>query len=92
VEFPILREAVVIPNKAGLHARPISQFVEIASRFEASLSVACNGKTVDGKSILLLMTLEAGCGSELEFKGEGDDAKEMIGALLDLVRAGFHED
>ena len=87
-----MRKAVVIPNKAGLHARPISQFVEIASRFEASLSVCCNGKTVDGKSILQLMTLAAGRGCELVFKSEGDDAEEMLRSLLDLVHAGFHED
>jgi len=87
-----LHKSLVIPNKAGLHARPISQFVEIASRYQASLSVACNGKEVDGKSILQLMTLAAGCGSTLELNGVGTDAQEMLKSLEDLIKAGFHEE
>ena len=87
-----MRKVVVIPNKAGLHARPISQFVEIASRFRADLTVSCNGKTVDGKSILQLMTLVGTKGSELEFHGEGEDAEEMLRFLENLVKAGFHEE
>jgi len=83
---------VVIPNKAGLHARPISQFVEIASRFQASLAVSCNGREVDGKSILQLMTLAAACGNELELESNGVDAEEMLKSLENLIKAGFHED
>ncbi len=88
----LLEKAVTIPNKQGLHARPISQFVEISSRFRASLAVTCNGREVDGKSVLQLMTLAAGKGTELVLKGDGDDAEEMIKCLEDLIRAGFYED
>jgi len=87
-----LHKVVVIPNKAGLHARPISQFVEIASRFQAPLSVSCNGKKVDGKSILQLMTLAGAKGSELELDSDGEDAEEMLRSLEDLIKAGFHEE
>lgn len=83
---------VVIPNKAGLHARPISQFVEIASRYESTLAVTCNGREVDGKSILQLMTLAAACGNELELESEGVDSEEMLKSLENLIKAGFHED
>ncbi len=86
------RVVVTIPNKAGLHARPISQFVEIASRYQAPLAVSCNGREVDGKSILQLMTLAAACGTELELESEGVDAEEMLKSLENLIRAGFHED
>lgn len=85
-------KVVVIPNKAGLHARPISQFVEIASRFQAPLKVSCNGKEVDGKSILQLMTLAAARGHELKLLSEGEDASEMLKCLEDLIKAGFHEE
>lgn len=83
---------VLIPNKAGLHARPISQFVEIASRYQAPLAVSCNGREVDGKSILQLMTLAAACGNELELESDGVDAEEMLKSLENLIKAGFHED
>jgi phosphocarrier protein len=92
LELYKLQKVVLIPNKAGLHARPISQFVEIASRFQAPLTVSCNGKTVDGKSILQLMTLAAAKGNELELESEGEDAEEMLRSLEDLIKAGFHED
>jgi phosphocarrier protein len=87
-----LLKVVVIPNKAGLHARPISQFVEVASRFQAPLTVTCNGRKVDGKSILQLMTLAAAQGHELAIESEGEDADEMLRSLEDLIKAGFHED
>lgn len=87
-----MRKVVVISNRQGLHARPISQFVEIASRYQSDLTVSCNGRTVDGKSILKLMTLAAGQGTELALDGNGEDAPEMLRSLEQLVKAGFHED
>ena len=81
----------MIQNRAGLHARPISRFVEIASNFQAPLTVRCNGQTVDGKSIIQLMTLAAGFGTELELISEGEDSKELIESLENLVQAGFDE-
>jgi phosphocarrier protein len=87
-----MRKKVIIPNRAGLHARPISQFVETASHYESSLTVCSNGQTVDGKSIIQLMTLAAGCGTELELVSKGKDAEEMLFALERLVLSGFDED
>ena len=87
-----MQKVVIITNEAGLHARPISQFVETASRFRAPLKVSCNGKEVDGKSILQLMTLAAAQGHELELRSEGDDAEEMLRSLEDLIKSGFHEE
>ncbi len=81
---------VAITNKAGLHARPISQFVDIASRFQSVLNVSGDGKTVNGKSVLQLMSL-ATC-RELELHADGEDADEMIKALEDLIKAEFYED
>ena len=83
---------VVIPNRAGLHARPISRIVEIASRYPSSLAVRCNGQTVDGKSIIQLMTLAAGRGTVLELISEGEGAEELLKSLEDLILAGFDED
>lgn len=83
---------VTIPNRAGLHARPISRFVETASQYEAPLTVRFNGQAVDGKSIIQLMTLAAGMGSELELVSEGPDAPELLDALERLVRSGFGEE
>jgi phosphocarrier protein HPr len=87
-----LRKKVVITNRAGLHARPIFKFVEIANRYpNASIQVGCNGQTVDGKSTLQLMTLAAAFGTELELISQGEDSQALIESLSALIAAGFDE-
>ena len=81
----------MIQNRAGLHARPISRFVEIASSFQAPLTVRCNGQTVDGKSIIQLMTLAAGFGTELELISEGEDSGKLLESLENLILTKFDE-
>ena len=53
--------------------------------------MVCNGQAVDGKSIIQLMTLAAGCGTELELVSEGEDAEELLNSLEALISAGFDE-
>ena len=82
---------MTLTNKSGLHARPISQIVELSSQFGAELTVSSGERSADGSSILALMSLGAGPGSELEFSAEGDDAEALIAAMAELVAADFHE-
>jgi len=84
-----LKRKVIIKNRAGLHARPTSKFVEVASKFSSSLIVNFNGQSVDGKSIIQLLTLAANCGSELELISEGEDSKVLLDSLESLVLSGF---
>jgi phosphotransferase system HPr (HPr) family protein len=86
-----LNRKVIIQNRAGLHARPISKFVEIASKFKSNLTVRCNGQDVDGKSIIQLMTLAANCGAELELISEGQDSETLLDSLEALILSGFEE-
>ena len=86
-----MKRKVTISNRAGLHARPISKFVETANRYQAVLRVFCNGQTVDGKSIIQLMTLAAAYGTELELISEGTDSEALLDSLEALVAAGFEE-
>ena len=83
---------VTIKNRAGLHARPISKFVEVASNYSASLTVRCNGQVVDGKSIIQLMTLAAGYGTEIELVSDGSDSTELLESLENLIVSGFDEE
>jgi len=48
-----------------------------------------NGQSVDGKSIIQLLTLAANCGSELELISEGEDSKVLLDSLESLVLSGF---
>jgi phosphocarrier protein len=82
---------VSIVNVQGLHARPIMQFVDLASRFQASIRVTKGEQVVDGKSPMEIMLLEAVCGTQLRLSAHGPDAREAIEALAALVAAGFDE-
>ncbi len=87
-----LRRAVRITNSRGLHARAAAKLVALAERYGAALTVSKAGETVPACSIMGLMMLGAGKGSEVVIEAEGWDAREALDAVAGLVEAGFHED
>lgn len=82
---------VEIVNRAGMHARPAAEFVKVAGRFRADITVAKDGLAVNGKSIMGVLMLAAAQGSRLRLSAEGEDAEDAVRALEDLVRSGFDE-
>ncbi len=86
-----LTRTVTVVNRRGLHARAAAKFVTLAERFGASVEVARDGQSVSARSIMGLMMLGAGPGSQLELQADGWDAKEALEALAALVEAGFDE-
>jgi len=82
----------LIGNRRGLHARAAAKFVKTASRFDVDVAVSCNGTQVSGLSILGLMMLAAGPGTEITIEASGTDAAEALSALAALVDGGFDED
>jgi phosphocarrier protein len=83
---------VIIRNRKGLHARASAKFVKCAETFNAVIQVSRDGSTVGGTSIMGLMMLAAGPGSQLHLSAEGPEAPEALEALVSLVEAGFGED
>lgn len=88
---PVLTRTLEICNRRGLHARAAAKFVTLAERFGASVDVVKDGQAVSARSIMGLMMLGAGPGSQLELRAEGWDAKEALDALAALIAAGFNE-
>ncbi len=82
---------VTISNRAGLHARPCHAVVTTAMGFQSKLTVVGEGREVNGKSILELMTLGAAQGAELELRAEGEDAAQLLDSLEALIQSGFGE-
>lgn len=78
-------------NAAGLHARPCHAIARTAQGFQSELRVACQGREVNGKSILELMTLCAPVESVLSFRAHGPDAEALVSALASLVEGAFGE-
>jgi phosphocarrier protein len=83
---------VKIINTKGLHARASAKFVQCASKFDAVVTVHKDGHSVTGTSIMGLMMLGAGIGSELGLSAEGPQAVEALDALQALIDARFGED
>lgn len=86
-----VEQEVVIPNKEGLHFRPIMQFVDIAQRFAAALTVHCEDRQADGRSPMEMLMLVATQGSKVRMVADGADAEELVRALVGLVESGFGE-
>lgn len=83
---------VKIVNAKGLHARASAKFVQCAAKFDAEVSVSKDGSSVAGTSIMGLMMLGAGIGSELSISAQGPNATGVLDALQTLIDSKFGED
>lgn len=82
---------LVVSNKMGIHARPAAMIVRIANQFTGDVWVEKDGEKVNGKSIMGLMMLAAGPGSELRFHAAGGDADTLEKEMNELFEKKFEE-
>jgi phosphocarrier protein HPr len=87
-----LERRFTIVNKRGLHARASAKFVQCVERFQAQVRVSRAGETVGGTSIMGLMMLAAGIGSQIEVSATGREAAEVLAALETLISTRFGEE
>ncbi|MPY70289.1 MAG: HPr family phosphocarrier protein [Alphaproteobacteria bacterium] len=85
------RRRVTIVNERGLHARAAARFAKLAEAFDARIVVSSKGYSVSGLSIMGLMMLAAGPGTEVEIAAAGSEAEAALAALAALVEDGFEE-
>jgi phosphocarrier protein HPr len=78
---------VAISDVLGLHLRAASRFVESAQAFKSAVTVCSNGIVADGRSVLDLLSLAAGCGTILEVEAKSCDAEDAVAALSNLMSA-----
>ena len=92
----IPREAIMrvlrISNQRGLHARASAKFVQTVEKFDVDVQVSRGNETVGGTSIMGLMMLAAGPGSEITVVASGRERDEVVVALELLVNGRFGED
>jgi phosphotransferase system HPr (HPr) family protein len=70
---------------ADLHARPAGQVVQIAAKFDASVTVAFGGLEVDARGVLAVMRLGATAGDEVTLRASGPEASQAVAALASLL-------
>lgn len=85
------KQSVTVRNAAGLHARPASVLVRVASKFQSEFYISMHGYKVNGKSILGVLTLAAEQGAELQLVCEGPDEEEAVDTLARLFEKEFKE-
>ncbi len=83
----VARRQVEIGHLLGLHLRVAERFVRSANSFRAEVRVHYNEVMADGKSILSLLGLAAGCGTMIDIVAHGPDAEDAVEALAGLVSA-----
>ena len=92
MSHPTLSKSLQIKNRLGLHARAAAQLVQVATQFDADITVTKEAQSVDGKSILGLMMLAAGQGSFIEVSVAGLQAVDALAAIERLVEQKFNEE
>ncbi len=85
-------QAVTVVNQLGMHARAAAKFVHLATRFDARVRVARDGREMDGKSIMGILLLAAARGSTITISADGADEQDAVRALVALVESGFGEE
>jgi phosphocarrier protein len=87
------RQAVEIVNKRGLHARASAKFVAAVSNMnDCTVTVAKDGNSALGGSILGLMMLGAAKGDTIEIAVDGADAEVRLAELVEMVSSKFGEE
>ena len=90
-----MAEATIpVKHKVGLHARPAALFVQTAAKFASKIRVknlTSNGKFVDAKSIIMVLTLGVMKDHEVVIETEGADADAALDALKSLIENNFGE-
>jgi phosphocarrier protein HPr len=81
-----------IVNKLGMHARASAKFVSLAAHFKSDVTLGRNGQHANGKSIMGIMMLAAGKGTQVELTVDGEDEDQALVELLELINNRFGED
>ena len=87
----MIEKKVKIINDAGLHTRPAATIVKLAAKYNSEFFIIKDGISINGKSIIGVMTLAAEKGSEVTLSFEGDDEEEASNAIIDYFNRGFDE-
>jgi phosphocarrier protein len=87
----MIKTTVTISNKLGLHARASAKLTKLAGSFKSDVFMSRNGRRVNAKSIMGVMMLAAGMGSDVEIETVGPDEQEAASALTMLINDKFGE-
>jgi phosphocarrier protein len=88
----MISRTVTIINRLGMHARAATRLVNCTSDYAAEIIVKKGTRSVNGKSIMGILTLAAATGTELTIEAHGTDEKQALEAVVTLISNRFGED
>jgi len=87
----MIEKEITIVNRLGLHARAAAKFVHAANNFKSKITLARDGRQIDGKSILGILMLAAAQGTTLTLRVDGADERDACQGLVSLIEGKFGE-
>ena len=87
----MIKQTVTISNKLGLHARASAKLTKLAGSYPCEVHLSRNGRRVNAKSIMGVMMLAGGIGSEVEVETDGTDERAALDAIVALIDDKFGE-
>lgn len=88
----MIKKAITIQNKLGLHARAAMKFSDLATAFQANITLTKGDRCIDAKSIMEVMVIGASKGTEIVLHADGTDEKNAIDQLCQLINDKFGEE
>ncbi|WP_434756917.1 HPr family phosphocarrier protein [Borrelia puertoricensis] len=83
----MVKKEATINAVNGLHVRPASTFVKKAKEYASDITIEADGKSVSGKSLFRLQTLELSSGKKLVVCADGDDEEKAVTDLVELIES-----
>ena len=87
----MLQQEITISNKLGLHARASVKLSQLASEYQSEIWISKSGRRVNAKSVMGVMMLAAGMGSNVILEAQGEDAQGAVEAIVELFNSKFGE-
>ncbi|MCI7238755.1 MAG: HPr family phosphocarrier protein [Anaerococcus sp.] len=84
-------QKVTLTNEIGLHARPASIFIRQAVKFPCDITVVKAGRSYNAKSIMSVLSMSASKGDELNIRADGEEEKEAVDSLIDLIENKLYD-
>ncbi len=88
----MVSQKVTVTNKSGIHARPAGELVRIASKCSSDIVIRVGGKSVNPKSILMLMAAAIRCGTEITVECSGETEEEDLKKIVGAIAGGLGEE
>ena len=89
---PVIKGKFVVGNERGLHTRPSTELVKLASSFKSHVFLIYQKQAVNAKSLLGILMLAATKGARITIEAEGEDAEEAVESIVQLAKNHFHVD